>query len=693
MGNKLKLIDDFGYSRVIETKGTAPVTAWKLDNSRKIAPNECRIALDIIHIEGDSFQQLCSECGFDDTLIKAKVLDILNKRGKLHNPFTKTGGLCTGTIEEMGAVYRDFSNFEEGEYILCQTTLTALPMHIDEIYNIDYNYGQLKVRGYVIAFMQTIFSRFPKDLKESYTIATIDEAGSLYNIFTLIPGSRNVLIIARDLISAQLFAGTVKYALKNNGDVTVVMDENATGGLGETEIRRVLGDSCDDFHIVDLKMPMDVASEIYAETDELFDFTINCEDIRGSEVLSVLATVENGKIYFTTAKNRYVSAVNFAESMCKALNIYSFDQYDEGKNDFVMNLLYILKEKLELVDGAYRKARRKVASNLLDSKSFHDEGKSGDFIFASKASEALVDEVINIASYDCNAIIQGETGVGKEMVLNLLHNNSERKSMPCVKINCATIQENLAEAEFFGYEEGSFTGAKSGGKKGYFETANGGILFLDEIGQLGASLQSKLLRVLQENQFYRVGGTLPINVDVRVICANNTPLRELVEEGKFREDLYYRLNICIINVPPLRERIEDIQVLSKFFLQKYCERYGIEKDMEPSAYQALAKYSWPGNVRELENVVHRTIISTREHVITGEHVDSVISENVYDDIVTQVKNRAKLSEEMDFNKIIQDQEKTLIEYALKKGHTTRKAAEILNMTQAQLMRKKQKYNL
>lgn len=689
---KNKLIDNFGYSRVIETKGMAPVTAWKLDNSRKVAPNECRIALDIIHIEGDSFQQLCSECGFDDTLIKAKVLDILQKRGKLQNPFTKTGGLCCGTIEEMGASYSAFSNFKEGDYIICQTTLTALPMHIDEIYDIDYNYGQLKVKGYVIAFQQTIFGKFPENLKKSYTIATIDEAGSLYNIYSLVKGQKNILIIARDLISAQLFAGTVRLALNDDCHVTVVMDENAAGNFTEKDIKRALGSSCDDVHIVNVSMAMDVAQQVYDEEEELFDFTINCEDKRGSEVLSVLATLEGGKIYFTTAKNRYVSAVNVAESMCKTLDIYSFDQYDENKNEFVMDLLYTLKSKLEQVDTVYREVG-KGSMRTVESNTYHDNGKTGDFIFASKASEALVDEVINIASYDCNVIIQGETGVGKEMVLNLIHNNSERKSMPCVKINCATIQENLAEAEFFGYEDGSFTGAKAGGKKGYFEAANGGILFLDEIGQLEPSLQSKLLRVIQENQFYRVGGTTPISVDVRVICANNIPLRELVEKGKFREDLYYRLNICIINIPPLRERIDDIPVLSKFFLEKYCNRYGVEKEMAPSAFQALAKYEWPGNVRELENVIHRTIIGTRDYVITGKNIDAVISENEYEDILVKVKNASKISENMDFNEIIQEQEKILVEYALKTGKTTRKAAELLNMTQAQLMRKKQKYNL
>ena len=154
-----------------------------------------------------------------------------------------------------------------------------------------------------------------------------------------------------------------------------------------------------------------------------------------------------------------------------------------------------------------------------------------DFVFMSPVTANLVDNALNVAKYDCNVVIQGETGVGKERVLDLIHQNSERKGKPCIKINCATIQENLAESEFFGYEKGSFTGASSNGKEGYFEMANNGTLFLDEIGSLPLAMQSKLLRVLQENSFYRVGGTKAKNGNVRVICANNIPLKQLGDEG------------------------------------------------------------------------------------------------------------------------------------------------------------------
>jgi transcriptional regulator with PAS, ATPase and Fis domain len=171
------------------------------------------------------------------------------------------------------------------------------------------------------------------------------------------------------------------------------------------------------------------------------------------------------------------------------------------------------------------------------------------------------------------------------------------------------------------------------------------------------------------------------------------PLRQLVEQGKFREDLYYRLNICTITVPPLRERKDDIVVLAAAFLENYCKRYCRDKEFDPTALAKLAEYNWPGNVRELENLIHRTVISVRGHVITGEDIERVLNENIYEDLVIDLKRSVRTSTSLDFNRIIEQQEARLIEYALKKYGSTRKAAEFLNMTQPQLMRKKQKYSL
>ena len=311
----------------------------------------------------------------------------------------------------------------------------------------------------------------------------------------------------------------------------------------------------------------------------------------------------------------------------------------------------------------------------------------------SHTTEVMVEEVLNVAQYDCNVIIQGETGVGKEKVFNLIHQNSPRRGKPCIKINCATIQENLAESEFFGYERGSFTGAQASGKEGYFELANNGTLFLDEIGSLSLVMQSKLLRVLQENTYYRVGGVTPKHVNVRVVCANNIPLRKLVEEGKFREDLYYRLNICLINVMPLRMRKDDISCLADAFISNYSKKYGITKSFSKDAYKQLEEYHWPGNVRELENTVHRLYIAEKSQIIDGYSVDMLINQSVFESAVIDIKKEFGSEEFMDFNLIMDEQEKKLIEYALKKKKTTRKAADFLGLPQTTLARKKLKHNL
>lgn len=219
-------------------------------------------------------------------------------------------------------------------------------------------------------------------------------------------------------------------------------------------------------------------------------------------------------------------------------------------------------------------------------------------------------------------------------------------------------------------------GAAASGKEGYFEIANNGTLFLDEIGSLPLAMQSKLLRVLQENSFYRVGGKTPKNVNVRVICANNIPLQKLVSEGKFREDLYYRLNICCINVPPLRERPEDIACLAAAFIDHYSLKYGMQKTFTPEAYQKLEEYHWPGNVRELENTVHRLYISERERQIGEDAVDELLNVNVYNESMIDLKREVRREESLDFNKIMDEQEKKLIAYALKKEGTTRQGSGV-----------------
>jgi transcriptional regulator with PAS, ATPase and Fis domain len=376
------------------------------------------------------------------------------------------------------------------------------------------------------------------------------------------------------------------------------------------------------------------------------------------------------------------------------LNISSLDAYTEDYRHFTIELLRATKEDLARIHGIYEKrsAAGRAGGAVPLAARYRDAGREGDFVFASERMKNLLDEVLNIAKYDCNVLILGETGVGKEKILSLIHNNSERKLNPCVRINCAAIPESLAESEFFGYEAGAFTGSSPSGKRGYFELANNGILFLDEVGLLPANIQVKLLRVLQENQFFRIGGQKQIEVNVRVICANNAGLHELVQSGEFRKDLYYRLNICEISIPPLRERPDDVTVLAVHFLERYNKSYKLQKRFASASMGAMLAYEWPGNVRELENAVHRLVINSKSDQIEAADVYRALSRNPYGSESAGTV-WALRDEDNGLARIMTQYERRLIEDALKRWKSTRKAAAHLGISQSQLMRKKQKYNI
>jgi DNA-binding NtrC family response regulator len=229
----------------------------------------------------------------------------------------------------------------------------------------------------------------------------------------------------------------------------------------------------------------------------------------------------------------------------------------------------------------------------------------------------------DVAQSDATVLIEGETGTGKELVARAVHHASAVRTGPFVAVNCAAVPETLLESELFGHEKGSFTGA-TGQRKGRFELAHGGTIFLDEVGDVPAAMQAKLLRVLQERGFERVGGSQTVEVDVRVITATNRSLQAMVQEAKFREDLYYRLNVVKIHLPPLRERREDIPLLVGHFLQKYARPGAAPKQMAPPAMEALLRYQWPGNVRQLENAVERGCVTARDEIIGPRNLPSEI---------------------------------------------------------------------
>ncbi|AVX20060.1 PAS domain S-box-containing protein [Carboxydocella sporoproducens DSM 16521] len=249
-----------------------------------------------------------------------------------------------------------------------------------------------------------------------------------------------------------------------------------------------------------------------------------------------------------------------------------------------------------------------------------------DIIGQSEELKLAVEQAERAAATPATVLLRGESGTGKELFAHAIHNASTRSSQKFIRVNCASLTDTLLESELFGYEEGAFTGAVKGGKRGLFEEANGGTIFLDEIGEISLTLQAKLLRVLQEKEVRRVGGTKAVPVDVRVIAATNANLEEKIREGSFREDLYYRLNVFPIFIPPLRRRKQDLPLLVRFLIGKFNREFGRQVErIEPEALKVLENYDWPGNVRELENVIGRAIINMRpgDTVIAVRHLPSL----------------------------------------------------------------------
>jgi len=261
-----------------------------------------------------------------------------------------------------------------------------------------------------------------------------------------------------------------------------------------------------------------------------------------------------------------------------------------------------------------------IAQNRMLKEKLKDKYKSSGLVGNTPQMKRILHMIADVAPSTASILILGETGTGKELVANAVHCQSDRACMPFVALHCAALSEGVLESELFGHEKGAFTGAVQS-RKGRFEMADGGTLFLDEVGEMSLKVQVKLLRVLEKGEFERVGGEKTLKVDVRLITATNRNLEKEVSEGRFREDLFYRLNVITIHLPSLRERKDDIPILSNFFVIKYTKKYKKEiKGFAPEAMEALCAYHWPGNVRELENVVERAIVLCKKNTISVDHL-------------------------------------------------------------------------
>ncbi len=363
----------------------------------------------------------------------------------------------------------------------------------------------------------------------------------------------------------------------------------------------------------------------------------------------------------------------------------------KGAYDYITKPFKIDEIKLIICNALEKKALEKeniLLKRLVETKYSFDE-----ILGQSPKMLALYELMEKIAPTKTNILITGESGTGKELVAKAIHFNSPRKEKGFVTLNCGAIPENLLESELFGHMKGAFTGAMYN-KRGLFEVADDGSIFLDEIGELPLSMQVKLLRVIQDREFTRVGGTEQIKVDVRIISASNKDLEEAVRENKFREDLYYRLNVIQIKLPLLRERREDIPLLAEHFFKKYAQELGKGiREISPDAMKLLVNYDYPGNVRELQNIIERGVALETGNTLTVENLESYMDEQRgvkrIDDTFFDIP-----TEGIDLETVVGDLERSLLIKALERAKgVKKKAAELLNINFRSMRYRLEKYGL
>jgi two-component system response regulator AtoC len=403
--------------------------------------------------------------------------------------------------------------------------------------------------------------------------------------------------------------------------------------------------------------------------------------------LSVLRLIQEEKL--TDAPVVVISAFGDSSKMIEAMRLGAYDYITKplDLNETVV-ILHRAAEQRRLNREA-EALRRQSLTNESAKETASPDGQV-EMLGVSRAMRDIFKQIGRIAATDATLLILGESGTGKELVARAVHQHSARSRHPFIAVNCGALPENLIEAELFGHERGAFTGAERQ-KKGRFELANTGTLFLDEVGELSPAAQVKLLRAVETRRFERVGGTESVSVDVRVICATNRDLKEEVEEKRFREDLFYRLNVIEVRLPPLRERLADVPQLAESFLERAATRHSLKtKTLSAAALRELLAYSWPGNVRELENMIERAAVTSNGEVILPEHLFG----NEHATITAQSQNVESKLFELPFHRAVAALERELIRRALRTANGNRaEAARLLGINRRLLYSKMEEHQL
>lgn len=676
----------YGINRSLVPKHTNLEKAWKISTERPILDNEVLIDVEVINLNKASFVQIYeSSFGQKDDMIAA-ILKIVNERGKLHNPVTGTGGMLQGTIVEMGREFKKKRDFKIGDSVISLVSLIATPLVIEEIKHIDYRYGQIFVKGYAILFRDSPIIKTPLNLPLNVSLAALDIAGTPAMVADLVNKNQKVLILGAGNRSGFLSALAARYKLKDTGElVGVALGENGVN----YEYRNVF-DRVWDLNFTsnkDLFNNENVVANYY-------DLIVDCTSNPHANMFINLLVKSKGAIYVTQPNNKPFDISYTAESLGKDVRVQGYKGYSDGHAEYTLELLEknpnLIKifERLSVLEYEERNTESSNETIYVPT----DEGILKNVVMKSDAIKNTVKNAIKVSKFDCTVLITGESGVGKEMIAKIIYSHSKRVDSPYVRLNCASIPENLLESELFGYEKGAFTGAHKGGKTGLWEMAAGGIILLDEIGELPLMLQAKLLRVLQENEFYRVGGTVPIQSDVRVLAITNKNLAKMVSEGKFREDLYYRLNVFPIYVPALRYRKDDIPDLISVFVHSYNKKFNLNKRIDRDVIDRMAEFNWKGNIRELENFVQRLLIESDHDVVDLESFQKCINVEgpVYQEHQIQ---RNLIANNEDYKAYMDKHEKNLLKHFKDKGMSTREMARRLNISQASVSRKLNRHEL
>lgn len=454
-----------------------------------------------------------------------------------------------------------------------------------------------------------------------------------------------------------------------NNEGILVVEDNNTMRLGIEETLRREG-----YNVVAFDNGISAVNHFKKYPAELAIVDLKMEPMNGIEVLEKIKQVNK------QSEVLIISAYGTIEDAVKAMHL--------GATDFMTKpfspdeLRIRVKKIFEKIQSS------KLIENLIEqNKLLETELAKGfeDIIGSSESMQKIFSLIEQVSQKESTVLITGESGTGKELIARAIHKKSNRAGSPFIKVNCGALNDNLLESELFGHEKGAFTGAIKQ-KKGRFELANTGTLFLDEIGDVSPAMQVKLLRIIQEGEFERVGGEQTIKTDVRIIAATNKNLSKLISEGKFREDLYYRLSVIPILVPPLRERKSDIPALVNYFIDKSAAKNRVEKkEIEHESLQLLQEYSWPGNIRELENLIERLTVISTNRIIDPELINRHLFSNI--GIIDSFEN-------LSLDEALFNFEKKLIMQAMKKSDGVKnRAAKMLGIGTSVLYYKLEKFGL